>query len=181
MRRSEPEVEGEVRRLAAKDTGCGEIGRMLGCSRHAVTNTLRREPRPLSSTAWNLSPARLSIEEPEEIRVGLERGDTFTAIAPRLRRAVSTVSRVPPARLEPSGTSGLHIHRGVVVEGVEGCLHIGAVGRVPARRAVAEAVCGGRGRGAGDRTTPCSGPRSSGRLWSRWARHEGVGRSDFAQ
>ena len=93
MKRLEPEVEREVRRLAAKGRKLREIGRMLGCSRHAVTNTLRREPRPLSATAWNPSRARLSLDEREEIRVGLERGDTFTAIAAKIGRAVSTVSR----------------------------------------------------------------------------------------
>ena len=92
MRRLEPEVEREVRRLAAKGHTLREIGRMLGCSRHAVTNTLRRAPRP-STTAWNPSPARLSLREREEIWVGLERGDTLTALANRIRRAVSTVSR----------------------------------------------------------------------------------------
>jgi IS30 family transposase len=93
MKRLAPEVEREVRRLAAKGHKLREIGRMLGCSRHAVTNTLRREPRPPSPTAWNPSPARLSLHEREEIRVGLERGDTLTAIAVSIGRAVSTVSR----------------------------------------------------------------------------------------
>jgi IS30 family transposase len=93
MKRLEPEIEREIRRLAAKGHKLREIGRMLGCSRHAVTNTLRREPRPPSPSSWNPSAARLSLEEREEIRVGLERGDSFTAIAQAIRRAVSTVSR----------------------------------------------------------------------------------------
>ena len=93
MKRLEPEVEREVRRLAAKGHRLREIGRILGCSRHAVTNTLRRQPRPPSPTAWNPSPSRLSLHEREEIRVGLERGVTFTAIATTIGRAVSTVSR----------------------------------------------------------------------------------------
>lgn len=73
MKRLAPEVEREVRRLAAKGHKLREIGRMLGCSRHAVTNTLRREPRPPSPAAWNASPDRLSLHEREEIGVGLER------------------------------------------------------------------------------------------------------------
>jgi IS30 family transposase len=107
MRRLEPEVECEVRRLAAKGHGLREIGRMLGCSRHAVTNTLRRAPRPLSPMAWRPSPARLSLEEREELRVGLERGDTFTAIAQRIGRAVSTVSREVNAN---GGRDGYRAH-----------------------------------------------------------------------
>lgn len=107
MKRLEPEVEREVRRLAAKGHKLREIGRMLGCSRHAVTNTLRRQPRPPSSTMWNPSPARLSLQEREEIRVGLEQGDTFTAIAQRIGRVVSTVSREVNAN---GGREGYRAH-----------------------------------------------------------------------
>ena len=92
MKRLEPEIEREVRRLAAKGHKLREIGRMLGCSRHAVTNTLRREARPASDT-WQPPAARLSLDDREEIRVGLERGETLTAIAARIGRVVSTVSR----------------------------------------------------------------------------------------
>jgi DNA-binding CsgD family transcriptional regulator len=88
----EPEAEREVRRLAAKGHQLREIGRMIRCSRHAMRNTLRRQPRPSSPTTWNPSPARLSLHGREEIRVGVERGHTFTAIAKKLGRAVSTVS-----------------------------------------------------------------------------------------
>ncbi len=44
-KRLSPELEREVRRLAAKGHGLREIGRMVKCSRHAVTNVLVREPR----------------------------------------------------------------------------------------------------------------------------------------
>lgn len=91
-KRLSPEMEREVRRLAAKGHGLREIGRMVECSRHAVTNVLVREPRPVESE-WNPSPARLSAHEREEIRAGLERAESFTAIARTIGRSVSTVSR----------------------------------------------------------------------------------------
>jgi len=91
-KRLSPVLEREVRRLAAKGHGMRAIGRMLKCSRHAVTNVLRREPRP-EETEWNPSSGRLSHAEREEIRAGLERGESYTAIARTLNRATSTVSR----------------------------------------------------------------------------------------
>jgi IS30 family transposase len=42
---------------------------------------------------WVPAPGHLSMSEREEVSLGLERGDTFTAIATGLGRAVSTVSR----------------------------------------------------------------------------------------
>ena len=91
-KRVSPELEREIRRLAAKGYRLREIGRMVHRSRHAVTNALAREPSA-TPIAWNPSPARLSLAEREEIRVGLEHDDTFTAIAAVIGRAVSTVSR----------------------------------------------------------------------------------------
>ena|SRR2546426_2910844 len=86
------ELEREVRRLAAKGHSLRQIGRILRCSKHAVTNVLAREPQA-TPMAWNPSAARLSLQEREEIRAGLERDETFTVIAARFGRAVSTVSR----------------------------------------------------------------------------------------
>jgi len=93
MQRLSTELEREVRRLAAKGHGLREIGRMVERSRHAVTNVLVREPRRPAVTDWNPSPARLSVQDREEIRAGLERGESFTVIARMMGRSVSTVSR----------------------------------------------------------------------------------------
>ena len=91
MKRLSPDLEREIRRLAAKGHSLREVGRLVERSRHAVSNVLAR---PVADPEeWNPSPARLSLAEREEIRAGLERGDTFTAIAAKINRSVSTVSR----------------------------------------------------------------------------------------
>ncbi len=96
MRRISPKREREIRRLAAQGNGLRDIARFVRCSRHAVANSLVRaqvreaKPKP---RAWDPSPARLSLAEREEVRVGLQARETFTAIAARIGRAVSTVSR----------------------------------------------------------------------------------------
>jgi transposase, IS30 family len=48
---------------------------------------------PTSERLWDPSPARLSMADREEIRAGIAAGETLTAIAGRIGRAVSTVSR----------------------------------------------------------------------------------------
>jgi transposase, IS30 family len=92
-KRLSPKLEREVRRLAAKGHTLREIGQIVERSKHAVSNVLVREPRQPATTEWNPSPARLSFREREEIRGGLERGESFTVIARLIGRAVSTVSR----------------------------------------------------------------------------------------
>jgi transposase, IS30 family len=86
------EVEREVRRLAGQGFGVREVARRAGVTHPSVIRVLRRPALPVES-GWCPGPARLSLEDREEIRAGLERGESFTVIAARIGRAVSTVSR----------------------------------------------------------------------------------------
>ncbi len=53
----------------------------------------RDSKRPVRSDPWEPGPGRLTLADREEISLGLRAGESFTAIAARLGRAVSTVSR----------------------------------------------------------------------------------------
>jgi IS30 family transposase len=83
-----------ARRLSARGLSLREIGRQVGCSHEVVRAVVRRESkRPVRSDPWQPGPGRLTLADREEISLGLRDGDPFTAIATRLGKAVSTVSR----------------------------------------------------------------------------------------
>src|SRR3954453_3689971 len=83
-----------ARRLDAKGLSLREIGRQVGCSHEVVRTVVRRESkRPVRSDPWRPGPGRLTLAEREEISLGLREGASFTAIARKLGKAVSTVSR----------------------------------------------------------------------------------------
>ncbi|MGH2600355.1 MAG: IS30 family transposase [Dehalococcoidia bacterium] len=92
-KRLSAELEREVRGLAARGHSLRQIGARVERSKHAVSNVLSRAPRAPAAIEWNPSPARLSQGEREEIRAALERGESYTQIARRIGRAVSTVTR----------------------------------------------------------------------------------------
>ena len=93
-----PDLKAEQRamalRLHAKGLTFKEIGEQIEASaqgaRIAVVAAVTREAKPL---AWSPGPGRLRIEEREEISLGLHRGASFSSIAARLGRSLSTVSR----------------------------------------------------------------------------------------
>jgi IS30 family transposase len=83
-----------VRELRGRGLSLPEVAREVGCSLTTATRVAagpgKREAR---QTPWDGGKSRLSAEDREEIRAGLVGGETFTVIAARLGRAISTISR----------------------------------------------------------------------------------------
>jgi transposase, IS30 family len=81
-------------RLKARGLSLREIGPQVGCSHQGVALIVRQASRrPVRHDGWAPGPGRLTLADREEITLGLHAGDSFTAIAARLGKAVSTVSR----------------------------------------------------------------------------------------
>jgi IS30 family transposase len=95
----------EAVRLSGEGRSHREIAALIGCARTTAGLIVREANRLSAPKEWNPSPARLSMSDREEIRGGLERGESFTAIARRIGRAVSTISR------EVSGRAGREDYR----------------------------------------------------------------------
>ena len=86
----------EAKRELAERLARGEtwraITRSTGMSRTLIARTLNEAGG--MPARWKARPARvLSTSDREEIRVGLDAGDSFASIARRLGRPTSTVSR----------------------------------------------------------------------------------------
>jgi IS30 family transposase len=77
---------GQRQRQVARELGCGRrtVQRIVAAAGGMPQWQMRRRPR---------SPLRLSLAEREEIRAGIAAGASFRAIARRIGRAPSTVSR----------------------------------------------------------------------------------------
>ena len=81
-------------RLKARGLSLREIGPQAGCSHQGAALVVRQAPRrPVRHDGRLPGPGRLTLADREEISIGLRAGDSFTAIAARLGKAVSTVSR----------------------------------------------------------------------------------------
>jgi transposase, IS30 family len=81
-------------RLRARGLSLREIGPQVGCSHQGVALIVRQASRrPVRADGWVPGPGRLMLADREEITLGLHAGESFTVIAGRLGKAVSTVSR----------------------------------------------------------------------------------------
>jgi IS30 family transposase len=99
-------------RLKAKGLTQLEIARDLGCKAITVRACLRGSgKRAAKSFGWTPRAGRLSIDEREEILVGVRKGESLSAIARRLGRAPSTVTREVAANGGVDGYGAWRGHR----------------------------------------------------------------------
>jgi transposase, IS30 family len=86
-----------ARRLRREGTSLRETAVAIGCSLQTIKRVTRgpgqREQRELARVVWAAPPGHLSAAEREEISRALCTGDSLRAIAGRLGRAPSTISR----------------------------------------------------------------------------------------
>src|SRR5687767_8728034 len=94
QRRLDPDLKRQIIRLTAKGATYREVLEQVDTSMGSITIALREWGGVTrSDQSWEPSPARLSLEERLEIRVGLEMGRSMSAIARGLGRSPSTICR----------------------------------------------------------------------------------------
>jgi len=106
-----PEERKRIVGLVTDGMRAVEVAREVARSVGFVQRVVRETGGVARRLDWDPSPARLSAMEREEIRAGLDRGDSLRAIATRLGRAPSTVSREVSANGGPRGYQGWRAHR----------------------------------------------------------------------
>ena len=110
-RRITPEVRREIIRLAARGAPHADIARAVGRSLGAVGYVVRPLGGVIRPEHWQPCAARLSLDDRVEICLGLERGDSYDAIAARLGRHRSTIWREVRAGGGRTGYRPMHAHR----------------------------------------------------------------------
>ena len=99
-------------RLKARGLTVREIGPQVDCSFQCAARVVRQASRrPVRHDGWVPGPGRLTLADREEITIGLQAGESFTAIAARLGRAVSTVSREVAANGGRAGYRAWRAHQ----------------------------------------------------------------------
>jgi Helix-turn-helix domain len=112
----QPHLSVEQRQLALRLKARGwtlrEIGPQVNCAFATVGRIAQRgSRRPARGDGWVPGPGRLTLADREEITVGLHAGESFTVIAARLGKAVSTVSREVAANGGRGGYRAWRAHR----------------------------------------------------------------------
>jgi IS30 family transposase len=97
--------------LVAGGMRAADVARDVARSVSMVRTVMREAGGMTRRVVWEPSPARLSAAEREAIRVGLDAGESFRAIATRLARAASTVSREVNGNGGRAGYAGWRAHR----------------------------------------------------------------------
>ncbi len=92
-RRITPEKRRQIYRLAAEGKTQDEIAAAVNISQTGVSLVVRPLGGVIRKELWEPGGNHLGLDDRIEIHVGLERSDTFAAIAQRLGRHKSTVSR----------------------------------------------------------------------------------------
>ena len=106
-----PEDRKRIISLVADGMHPRDVAREVARSQGFIKKVIRKAGGVARRLDWDPSPARLSAGEREEIRSGLDAGDSFRAIASRLGRAPSTVSREVNANGGRDGYAGWRAHR----------------------------------------------------------------------
>ena len=84
----------QARKLRRDGKTVREVAVEIGCSLRTVKRVTRGPgKRESQAVVWSPGPSRLSLADREEISLGLRGGETMRAIAHRLGRAASTISR----------------------------------------------------------------------------------------
>jgi IS30 family transposase len=97
--------------LVAGGMGACDVAREVARSVSMVRTVMREAGGMTRRVVWEPSPARLSGAEREQIRSGLDAGESFRAIATGLGRAPSTVSREVNANGGRDRYAGWRAHR----------------------------------------------------------------------
>jgi transposase, IS30 family len=97
--------------LVADGMSAVDVAREVARSAGFIRKVVRQAGGVARRLEWDPSPARLSAAEREEIRRGLDGDESFTALARRLGRAPSTVSREVNANGGRRGYAGWRAHR----------------------------------------------------------------------
>src|SRR5438270_7513129 len=92
-RRITPQKRREIIAAAARGASYETIARLLDSSTRSVGRVLVPLGGVIRAEHWSPSAARLCLDDRVEIRMGLERGESYRRIAAGLGRHCSSVSR----------------------------------------------------------------------------------------